>query len=214
MRMTKTETKKVRLLVVDDHQILIDGLYNMLQDTPYQIINKAQNSEQALEILETEQVDIIICDLQMPGTSGLDLIRTIRKKYPRLKIIVLSMHDEKGIVSEAIKLGISAYLLKNISQQKLIYALEKATEDKFYISEELTDVLGDIISKKSPRELLTVRERQILKLIVNEMTNKEIAGNLFISERTVETHRKNIFRKTKTKSLVGLIKFTIDNKLI
>ncbi|MCF8304202.1 MAG: response regulator transcription factor [Bacteroidales bacterium] len=204
----------LKLLIVDDHQILIDGLFNMLDQSYYQIVDQAHNAGEALEILEQKEVDLLVCDLEMPGMPGIDLIRIIKERYPHIKILVLSMHDEKSIVTEAVKLGINGYLLKNISQDKLLQAIERARHNKFYISEELTDILAENISTKSPKELLTVRELEILKLIVNEHTNKEIAKTLFISERTVESHRKNIFRKTNSKSLVGLIKYTIDNKLI
>lgn len=165
--MKENPQQATRLLIVDDHQILIDGLFNMLDQSCYQIIDQAHNAEEALKIIENTEIDLMVCDLEMPGMPGLELIRIIKKKYPHIKILVLSMHDEKSIVTEAVKLGINGYMLKNISQNKLIHALDRARNDKFYIS-----------------------------------------------ERTVESHRKNIFRKTNTKSLVGLIKYTIDNNLI
>ena len=204
----------LKLLLVDDHQILIDGIKNMLEDSDNYIIIEAESSVSAMEILNNSKIDIIITDIQMPEEDGIELIKKVKKIYPDIKIVVLSMHDEKSIVMEAINLGVNAYLLKNISQKKLITALEKVQAGAFYISEEISHIIIESINMRNKGKLLSDRELEILKLISKELSNKKIADKLFISERTVESHRKNIFAKTNTKTVVGLIKYAIKNKLI
>ncbi|MCK4664267.1 MAG: response regulator transcription factor [Bacteroidales bacterium] len=205
---------KPKILIVDDHQILIDGIKGLLPCDEFEIAGEAYDYNTALEILKGKDVDIIISDIQLPGKNGIELIKDVKQQYPDIKIIVLSMHNEKSIVQEAIKLGVNAYLLKNISQEQLLKALHLVLENKFYISEEIADILVEQVQENSPSKLLTQRELEILKLIAKEKSNRQIADSLFISERTVESHRKNIFRKTNTKTVVGLIKYAIENLLI
>ena len=200
--------------MVDDHQILIDGIKNILEEKEFIIVAEALDSRSALEFLEKHPVEIIITDISMPGEDGIELIKKVKKLYPEIKIIVLSMHEEKGIVQDAIQLGVNGYLLKNITQQQLLHAIQRVKENKFYISEEIAHILVENIHDKTDTRLLSKRELEILKLIAREYSNKHIAETLFISERTVETHRKNIFRKTNTHTVVGLIKYAIENKLI
>ncbi|OFX36640.1 MAG: hypothetical protein A2X08_10875 [Bacteroidetes bacterium GWA2_32_17] len=206
--------ENTKILLVDDHQILIDGIKNMLEEKGFIIVNKAYDTLSALEFLEKYPVEIIITDISMPGEDGIELIKKVKKLYPEIKIIVLSMHEEKGIVQDAIQLGVNGYILKNITQQQLLRAIQRVKEDKFYISEEIAHILVENIHDKTDTRLLSKRELEILKLIAREYSNKHIAETLFISERTVETHRKNIFRKTNTHTVVGLIKYAIENKLI
>ena len=207
-------TENTRILLVDDHQILIDGIKNILEEKEFIIVAEALDSRSALEFLEKHPVEIIITDISMPGEDGIELIKKVKKLYPEIKIIVLSMHEEKGIVQDAIQLGVNGYILKNITQQQLLHAIQRVKENKFYISEEIAHILVENIHDKTDTRLLSKRELEILKLIAREYSNKHIAETLFISERTVETHRKNIFRKTNTHTVVGLIKYAIENKLI
>ncbi len=203
-----------KLLIVDDHQILLDGLGNMLDNKEFIIIDKVYDAESALESLEKNEIDIMITDINMPGSDGLSLIKKVKKLHPNLKIIVLSMHEERSIVLDAIQLEVDAYLLKNITKEQFLRALRLVKMNKFYISQEISHLLIEKIHNKSKDRVLSDREHEVLKLIAREFSNKQIAKALFISERTVETHRKNIFRKTNTKSIVGLIKYAIENKLV
>ncbi|MCD4791815.1 MAG: response regulator transcription factor [Bacteroidales bacterium] len=205
---------KPKILIVDDHQILIDGIKGLIPCNEFEIAGEASCYNTAVEMLKGKDIDIIISDIQLPGKTGIELIKEVKQQYPDIKIIVLSMHNEKSIVLKAVKLGINAYLLKNISQEQLLKALYSVLENKFYISEEIAGILVEQAQDNSPRKLLTKRELEILKLIADEKSNRQIADTLFISERTVESHRKNIFRKTNTKTVVGLIKYAVDNLLI
>lgn len=206
---------KVKVCLVDDHAILLDGVKSLLDATDeYEVVAAASNAEDAILYLQNNQVDILISDYSLPGMDGLGLVRVMQKIKPEVKIIIMSMHDEAHLVKEILKEGIKGYLLKKDSQKELTAALEQVRAGKTYLSNEISNLL--IVNLQNPDEgkLLTEREREILKLIATEYTNRDIAEALFISERTVETHRKNIFRKTKTGSLVGLIKFAYANNLV
>lgn len=207
--------EKVKVYLVDDHAILLDGVRSLLNSTDeYEVVASAGTAEEAVKYLQANPVDILISDYSLPGMDGLDLVRIIQRIKPEVKIIIMSMHDEAHLVKEILKEGIKGYLLKKDSQKELTAALEQVRAGKIYLSNEINSLLINNLQNPDEGKLLTEREREILKLIAREYTNKDIAEELFISERTVETHRKNIFRKTKTSSLVGLIKFAYANNLI
>lgn len=205
----------MRILLVDDHAILLDGLENLLEATEnFEVAGKQGTVTGALSFLKTNEVDILITDYNLPDGDGLALVRTVKRILPDIKILVLSMHDEAHLVKEILKEGVNGYLLKKDSQDELLNALDAIIGGKIYMSSDINAMLIQSLDQPDEQRLLTEREREILKLIAQEYTNKMIAEELFISERTVETHRKNIFRKTKTSSLVGLIKFAYANNLI
>jgi DNA-binding NarL/FixJ family response regulator len=205
----------MKTLLVDDHAILLDGVKSLLShEASVDVIGEANSAEQALEFLKTNKVDLLITDFNLPGMDGLGLVRWVKKLSPDTKIIVLSMHDEAHLVKEILKEGVEGYVLKNDSHKELKMAIQYVQEGKIYLSNNINRIIINSLNFPEEDRLLTDREREILKLIAKEFSNKEIADHLFISERTVETHRKNIFRKTKTNSLVGLIKFAYANNLI
>lgn len=204
----------MKILLVDDHAILVDGVKSLLQKEGYNVVFQANSAEEALAFLKGNETELLITDFNMPGMDGLSLIHTVKVINPSIKIIVLSMHDEVHLVKEILKAGVNGYVLKKDTQTELLQAIKEVASGKVFLSNDINKLL--IINLQNPDEgkLLTDREREIVKLIAREFTNKQIAEELFISERTVETHRKNIFRKTKTNSLVGLIKFAYANNLI
>lgn len=205
----------MKTLLVDDHAILLDGVKSLLShEISVDVIGEANSAEQALEFLKTSKVDLLITDFNLPGMDGLSLVRLVKKLNPDTKIIVLSMHDETHLVKEILKEGVEGYVLKNDSHKELKMAIQYVQEGKIYLSNNINRIIINSLNFPEEDRLLTDREREILKLIAKEFSNKEIAEQLFISERTVETHRKNIFRKTKTNTLVGLIKFAYTNNLI
>ena len=208
--------RKIKVLLVDDHHIVLDGLESLLQkDGDFDVLASLHSGEEVLDFLSKEQPQILLTDYSLPGISGVDFFRQVRKNYPHVKIIVLSMHDEGHIIKAVLKEGVEGYLLKNIHHNELKAAIRHVSQGLPYVSPEVTRLLVDEMNRpKEEPELLTDREQDVLRLIAKECPNKVIAEKLFISERTVETHRKNIFRKTKTSSLVGLIKFAYEHKLI
>ncbi|HRH01304.1 MAG TPA: response regulator transcription factor [Bacteroidia bacterium] len=214
------EKAKIKLVLVDDHQMLLDGLAALLRgEQRFDLVGLCNNAKYALELIETTAPDIVITDINMPEISGVELTRMIRKYYPKIKVLALSMFGERSTISEMLEAGISGYILKNTGKEELIKALIKVQEGGMYFSDEITEELIKSISQKAEikeeiQVRLTERELEIVKLIAAEKSNLEIATQLFISERTVETHRKNIFRKTNTKGVVGLLKLAMEQKWI
>ena len=210
-----------RLLIVDDHQMLLDGIRALLQDVPnFQIVAEAHNGNQALEELKKTPVDIVVTDISMPDMNGIELTQKIKSEYPEIKVLTLSMFSEKQTIREMVDAGVSGYILKNTGKEELVGALTKIAAGGIYFGDEVTNEMMRMMSdndrehEKKIAVTLTFREKEILKLIAKEYSNVQIAAELFISERTVETHRKNIFRKTNTKSIVGLIKYAYEYNLI
>ena len=205
----------IRILLVDDHAILLDGVKNLLdKEEGIKVAGIADNAEKALEFLNKNDVDIVVTDFNMPGMDGLSLVNTIKRIKPAIKTIVLSMHDETHLVKEILRSGINGYVLKKDTHKELLKAIREVHSGSVYLSSDINKILITNLQNPDEGRLLTDREREIVKLIAKEYSNKDIAEELFISERTVETHRKNIFKKTGTTSLVGLIKFAYANNLV
>jgi DNA-binding NarL/FixJ family response regulator len=210
-----SKTMSTRILLVDDHVILLDGIKNLLQNEEgFVVSGMAHSAEAALEYLQNNDVDIVVTDFNMPGMDGLSLVNTLKRLRPSIKTIVLSMHDESHLVKEILRSGVNGYVLKKDTHKELVTALQQVKSGSVYLSSDINRILITNLQNPDEGRLLTDREREIVKLIAKEYSNKDIAEELFISERTVETHRKNIFKKTSTTSLVGLIKFAYANNLV
>ncbi|MCW5912752.1 MAG: response regulator transcription factor [Cyclobacteriaceae bacterium] len=206
--------RPIKLMLVDDHRIVLDGLKSMFeQDSTFQIEAAAGSAEEAMSLLQSRQPDVLVTDYRLPDASGLDLCVWVKEKLPSVKRVILSMHDEAAIVRQILKEGVDGYILKSVQQLELKNALHQVMRGMPYVSPEITRLLLTDMGQQ-PEGLLTTREREVLSLIAKEYSNKQIADKLFISERTVETHRKNIFRKTNTTTLVGLIKYAFANNLV
>ena len=204
-----------RILLVDDHPILAAGVKNLVESVgDYKVMHMATTGEDGLSFLEKNRAEITILDYELPGLNGLEVVRQIRGKDLDTKIIMLSMYDDPSLVREVISLGVDGYILKKDTHNNLKEALEKVLHGKKFLSDEVSQLLMENSEKESPKSVLTSRETEIVKLIADDKTNKEIAQQLFISERTVETHRKNIFRKTGATSAVSLVNFARMNGLI
>lgn len=208
----------IKLAIVDDHQIVIDGIKSLLKGTQeFEVVVEDTRPEKMLETLCQVPVDILLTDVMMPGMNGDEFAKEVKIKFPQIKILALSMNGQGNLVNQMIRdANISGYVLKNIGQQELIIALKKIAAGGIYFSEEVLTELNknDELIKENERVHLTQREIEIIKLIEREMSNKQIAAHLFLSEKTVETHRKNIYRKTETNSLIGLIKFAYEHHII
>jgi two-component system, NarL family, nitrate/nitrite response regulator NarL len=208
----------IYLAIADDHQIVIDGLKSLLQGYDhFEVVLECTQPELMPSLLEKVKVDILLTDVMMPVMNGAELSKTVHQRFPEIKILALSMSGQGDLVNQMIEdADIAGYVLKNIGKQELITALEKIYAGGIYFSDEvLTEMTKASERKKESEEAhLTAREIEIIKLIEKEYNNKQIAETLFLSERTVETHRKNIFRKTKTSGVIGLIKYAYEHKLI
>ena len=209
---------KISVALVDDHQIVIDGLMSLLKGhEKFRFVFATTNPAEVIKKIGETPVDILLTDVMMPHLAGNILARQVKEKYPAVKILALSMSGQGDTVNEMINdADISGYVLKNIGKQELIKALEKIAAGGIYFSDDVIAELQRTNQRKKENEdaHLTNREIEILRLIEKEYNNKQIAEALFISERTVETHRKNIFRKTNTNSVIGLVKYAYEHKLI
>lgn len=204
--------KKHSVLLVDDHPILLEGMKNLIRD-PFEVTHTATSGLAALDYIKSTEFDLLITDYEMPGITGLELVKAARIAQPEIKIIVLSMHDDPAVVKELLRSGVSGYILKKDTYKNLTDALQKVMEGKRYLSDEVAELLINL-PEEEERGVLTSREIEILKLITKEFNSRQIAEVLFISERTVETHRKNILKKTGATNLVGLVKYAYANNLV
>ena len=211
---------KIKLFIVDDHQMMIDGIVSLLKgEKNLDIIGTALNGIEALNKIREEMPDILMTDISMPEMGGIELCKEAKQKFPNLKVLVLTMYNDKGIVNEILASGANGYILKNTGKKELIEALETLNLGKEYYSTEVVNTIiesmrNPVKDKPVDSSELTKREIEIVQLIVKEFTSAEIAEKLFISQRTVETHRKNILRKTGVKNIVGLIKYAYEKKIV
>lgn len=207
--------RKIRTYLVDDHTMMLHGIKSILTADPkIELVGSSSDAAQALGEISGIKPDLLITDYHMPEMSGLELIRALRSGLPDLKVIVLSMHEEAGVIKSLLREGVKGYVLKTDTHNDLLEAVTAVTAGNVYLSNKVNSKLLEILNSETDKPLLSAREHEILRLIAEEFSNKEIAERLFISERTVETHRKNIFRKTKTQSIVGLMKFAYGEGLI
>lgn len=211
----------MHLLVVDDHRIFTQSLAVLLTKAPFithiEVVNTPTD---ALQLLEKQPIDIVLTDLQMPQMNGIELTLQIRQKFPRVKIMMLSMVHDVVRIREAIQAGVAGYSFKDIDKNELEHALQTVAKGDVYLSPPVLRALtltpavfrnDQVMSDLTP---LSEREIEVLKLIAQELNTNEIAQQLFVSVNTVETHRKNLFRKLGVKNALGLIKFAIRNGLV
>lgn len=212
------KSEKIKIAIVDDHRIVIDGIKSLLEDNEcFSIVAVSVSPKEMLRMLQMQPADILLTDIMMPEMTGQELAKKVKQQFPGIKILALSMSGQGDIISEMINdADISGYVLKNISKEELSNAIIKIAGGGIYFGDQVLDELERFsnMRKQNEEAHLTQRELEIIRLIEKELSNKEIADELSISERTVETHRKNIFRKTKTNTVIGLIKYSYEHKLI
>ena len=213
--------KLIKIVLVDDHSLIRDAIRAHLSAENYQIVAEAGNSKEALAVIEKHRPDIVFMDINMPGQDGIDTTREIKKKFPEIEVIALSMLQESHYIRQMFEAGAKGYLLKNCSEEDLKHAIEHVLEGKVYYSPEVSDSLiqgfvqpKQSISTGSVTVKLTNREKEVLSLIAQEFSNREIAEKLFISVRTVDAHRRNLLEKTGSKNAAGLTLFALKMGLI
>jgi len=212
---------KIKIVLADDHQILLDGLRALFEKQEgIEIAGVYPDGAQLFDDLKNTMPDMAIIDINMPGLNGLELTLKIKKEFPSIKVITLSMFDDTVHIMQLIKAGVSAYLFKNTSNTQLLEAISEVQGGNTYFPPEVSEKVAACTRSEKGRQYdipapgLTNRELEILKLIAQEYSNAKIGDTLFISERTVETHRKNMLRKANHKNMVGLLKYALDNHLI
>ena len=211
----------LRLLLVDDHQMLIEGIKTLLRGEPdVQVVAEANSGAAALAALEKTSADMALLDINMPQMSGIELCAELRRRYPHLRMLALSMFEDHSSIQGMLQAGASGYILKNTSKTELLAAVRRIAAGHTYFAPTVAATILEhagapaLDADRDAAVSLSVREREILQLIAQEFSNQQIGDKLFISERTVETHRKNIFFKTQSKSVVGLIQYAIRHELI
>jgi len=207
---------KIKIYLADDHKILRESLIMLLgQENDIEVVGEAQDGIVVEEEVQKRIVDVLILDISMPKRSGIDVAKNLLKQLPDLKIIFLTMHKSEEILAEAFVNGAKGYVLKENAFEELIKAIHAVMEGKVYVSSLLAPtLLHGFLANERKESDLSVREREVLKLIAEGYSNKEISSMLVISIKTVETHRANIMRKNNFKNITELVLYAVRNHLI
>jgi len=210
---------KIRLAIVDDHAVVLDGLRSMLTAfDSLEVAYTTQNGHRLLEHFQTDVPDVLLMDIQMPEINGIDLCKQIKKQYPDVRIIAFSSFDDSNYVKQIFRNGARGYLLKNSDKHTIVKAIETVMQGEEFMDETIKKLLLQESITGQRRSIfevpLTKREKEILRCIAEGLSNQEIADKLFISLRTVETHRLNINQKLDVKNTAGLVKEAIKRGLV
>ncbi|RYZ20026.1 MAG: response regulator transcription factor [Chitinophagaceae bacterium] len=210
--------ERTTIVLVDDHELLLDGISSILEDRPQvAVLGKATSAEDALPLIARLQPDLVLTDISMGQQSGLWLTKTLGEQFPLIRVIVLSMHESTQHISSLLEAGARGYLLKNVKPEELLTAIDRVMKGEQYLQRSI-----EVAYQRSVRQQqaagaesrLTPREVEIIRLIVQGLSTPEISKTLFISEFTVETHRKNIGRKTGARTPLTLIKYAQQNGIV
>ncbi len=203
------------IILADDHAMLREGIRKIIERIEdARISGEANDGLELLELLKKSSPNLIILDISMPNLRGLEAIREIRKTYPKVKILVLTMHKKKEFLRQALRDGADGFLLKEDAGSELIRAVQTVRKGGKYLSPLLTNVLTSLAVEEENPEVLTMREREVLKLLAEGKRTKEIAAALYISPHTVRRHRSNIMEKLNIKNLADLVKYAISQSYI
>lgn len=215
------EQHKIKIFLVDDHHVFREGIRALLEsEMPATVVGEAASGQEVLHLLDGLPLDVLLLDIDMPGMSGLDLMKQISLKYPSIPVLVLSSHDTEQHILHMMKNGAKGYILKTCRKNELIRAINTVHAGDSYLSKEVSEKLMYALDKKdnnhpkSPAVLLTKREIEILKLVAKGFTNQEIGDYLFISHRTVDTHRRNMMTKLDLHNAAALTNYAAQNGLL
>jgi DNA-binding NarL/FixJ family response regulator len=204
---------KANVFIVDDHYMVIEGIRSLLQnEKDIEWLGHATNAFSCLAFLKRQQPDVILMDINLPDKNGIELCKEVKERYPSIFIIGLSTFNQQSFIEKMINSGASGYVLKNATQEELIEAIITVVKGKIYFSHEAATALQNKADAGVP--ILTRREKEVLELIADGLTNNEIAQKLFVSVTTVDTHRKNLLAKFEAKNIAFLIKKAMQAQLI
>lgn len=210
-----------RILLADDHALIRHGIRNLISNNPtLEVIGEVGDGEELLEFLQTNVPDLLILDISMPKLTGIEAVSKVKKLYPAIKILMLTMHKNKQYFYHAMSAGADGYLMKEDSDEELLLAIKRIQDGKSYLSPFLSqDFADDVISayrnnRSSPFETLTKREREVLNLVVEGHTSKVMAEMLHLSPRTIDHHRANLLRKFDMRNTVDLVNFAVRNGFV
>ncbi len=215
----------MRVLIVDAHTLVQSGIKELVNGLDgFQVIATAENGKRAIEIAENLDIDIILMDVDMPVMNGLEATIYLKKIKPKIKIIILTMHGDPSLIKRMMEIGANGFLLKNSDREEFENALKRVSEGKTYFSSDAAQavITGESVTPGNFTvgtdallfSKLTEREREILKLIAQGLSNKEIGNELFISHRTVDSHRTNLMKKLRVHNSAALIKLAVSNGLV
>jgi DNA-binding NarL/FixJ family response regulator len=211
----------LKILLADDHDIVRRGIKNLLEDHPgWQVCAEAKNGREAVAMALTHKPDVIVLDYSMPELNGVDATRQIRSALPDSEVLIYTMHESEDVLKKSLAAGARGFLVKADASVQLPEAVESLSRHKAFVSTTLSGALvtgflrGDAKTGQEAQEPLTPREREIVQLLAEGHSNKEIASKLFLSVKTVETHRAAIMRKLEVNSIVELVHYAIRNKLV
>lgn len=207
----------IRVLLADDHRMMREGLKALLEKTNRVIVvDEAEDGKSTVSLAEKRMPNVIVMDVAMPGLNGIEATRKIRKSNPNARVIALSGHADRRLVSEMLKAGASGYVLKSRASDELVHAIDEVMQGRTYLSPEVTQGVVDTYVRNTPKSgenpafaTLTNREREVLQLLAEGRSTKEMAGELQVSVKTVETHRQNMMRKLQVFSVAELTKYAI-----
>lgn len=215
---------KIEVILIDDHHIVRDGIKILLMNIKdIEVVGEASNGDELFELLKTKDPDVLILDIMMPGLSGIEITKIIKDEYPGVKVIILSANTDNDSVFDSLKAGAHGYLPKNAKREELLEAVYMVAAGNEFLSNSISHtVLRNFITRartgnkqeKEKEATLTKRELEIVELFTEGLSYKEIADRLFISVRTVESHKNNIMEKLELKSIVDLVKYAIKHKII
>lgn len=202
-----------KVFIVDDHYMVIEGIRSLLQNEKgIEWVGHASNAASCLAFLQKQQPDVILMDINLPDKNGIDLCKEVIEQYPSVFIVGLSTFNQQSFIQKMMDNGASGYVLKNATQEELMEAVQTVMKGKTYLSEEASQVLRKNADADIP--VLTRREKEVLELIADGLTNNEIAQKLFISVATVDTHRKNLLAKFEAKNIASLIKAAMQMQML
>ncbi|MBY0425211.1 MAG: response regulator transcription factor, partial [Cytophagales bacterium] len=203
-----------------DHPLILDGLEAILSNVPnFKVVGRASNGAEASRFVKRKETDIVLMDIEMPVMNGIEATREIKRKKPLVKILAITMYNDNSFIKEMLDAGADGYILKNANRQELIDAIEKVVEGERYISQPIMDTIfkkfgdGETAVAPKPDINITPRELELIKLLYNGSSNKQIAEILNISPRTVETHRASLMKKIGVKKVSGIVQFAIKHEL-
>jgi len=207
---------KIKIIVADDHQLFREGIISLLsKNESLDIIGEAASANELFELMDKVVPHVVLMDISMPGTNGLDAIKVARDKHPECKFIVLTMHAEGQYVVKAVRNGAFGYLIKNADENELLAAIEAVSLGRKYFNTEISQLMiGNMALEGESHKKLSDREMEVLELVSEGRTTKEIADQLFVSARTVDTHRVNMMKKLNVQNTAELIKKAAHLKLI
>lgn len=216
---TATPNGRIRVLVADDHTIVREGLVMILRSSPdIEVVGEAADGEQAIAMVEKLKPHVVLMDISMPGMSGLEAIRHIRRAHPQVKVLALTIHESEDYILHVLRAGVHGYVVKRAAGQELLSAIRAVARGESYLHPAIVKVvLSDYLQRLEHGQeepVLTEREREIVRLIAEGYKNREIAQRLNISLKTVETHRANIMQKLNISDRVQLVRFAIRTRLI